>query len=159
MQLIGRLGARLHRGSADESQGSNHFDLAIASLGLPADCPGLDRPRSRLGIERIRLAASSPRLPVEAVRTLNFDNRQTTRAEPASQSSSITPGSLDADLLKHAVGIRPRQERREPRWRRRNTAGAQAPTELIERHPDVLIGVRVDPDRDPNLTVLSIAAV
>src|SRR3954471_22610762 len=106
MQLIGRLGARLHRGSADESQGSNHFDLAIASLGLPADCPGLDRPRSRLGIERIRLAASSPRLPVEAVRTLNFDNRQTTRAEPASQSGAITPSSLDADLLNHAVSSR-----------------------------------------------------
>ena len=93
------------------------------------------------------------------MRTLNFDDHQTACTEPARQPGAITPGPLDPDLLNHAVGLRPRQERREPRWRRRDTAGAQPPTELIERHPNVLIGVRVDPDRDPNLSVLSIAAV
>ena len=68
------------------------------------------------------------------------------------------PTLLRYDLLKHAVCIRPRQERCEPRWRRRNTAGAQAPTDLIERHADMLIGVGVHTDRASNFTLLSIAA-
>ena len=37
--------------------------------------------------------------------------------------------------------------------------GRPGADQLVERHPNVLIGVRVDPDRDPNLTVLRIAAV
>jgi hypothetical protein len=133
--------------------------MAIASLRLPNAGPGLDCPRSGLGIERIGLATSSPRLSVMAVGALNFDDGQAARTEPARQPGPVTPGPLDPDLLNRPEVTRPRQERREASGRRRDAAGAQAPTELIERHPDVLVGVRVDTDRDPNLTVPSIAAV
>jgi len=126
---------------------------------LPNDGPGLDRPRCGLGIERIGLATASPRLSVVAVGALNFDDGQAARTEPASQPGAIAPGSLDPDLLNRPELTRPRQERREASGRRRDTAGSRAPTELVERHFDVLVGVRVDTDRDPNLTVPTIAAV
>jgi len=94
-----------------------------------------------------------------AVGAFDFDDGQATRTQPASQPGAITPGSLDPDLLDHPEVTCPRQERREARRRRRDTPGSQAPAELIERHPDVLIGMGVDTDCDPNLTVPSIAAV
>jgi len=73
--------------------------MAIASLWLPNDGSGLDCPRSCLGIERIGLAASPPRLTVVAVGALDFDDGQPTRTEPARQPGAIAPGSLDPDLL------------------------------------------------------------
>ena len=158
VQLIGRLGAGLHRRSAGQPQGADHLDLAIPGLGLPDDRPGLHGPRGRFGVERIGLAASAPCLSVVAVGALDFDDGHAARTEPARQPGAVTPGPLDPDLLDHPEVTRPRQERREASGRRRDAAGSQAPTELIERHPDVLIGMGIDTDRDPNLVVLSIAA-
>jgi hypothetical protein len=159
VQLIGRLGPGLHRRPSGQPQGADHLDLAIAGFGLPNYRSGLDRPRSRLGIDRIRLAASSPQLSVMAVGTLDFDDGQATHTEPASQAGAITPGPLDPDSLNHPEVTGPRQERREASGRRRDAAGSQAPAELVEGHADVLIGVGVDTDRDSDLVILSIAAV
>jgi hypothetical protein len=79
--------------------------------------------------------------------------------EPARQPGAIAAGPLDPDLLDHPEVTCPRQERSEARRRRWDTPGSQAPAELIERHPDVLIGVGVDTDCDPNLAIVSRAAV
>ena len=138
---------------------SNQFDVTIASLGLADHGTGLHRPCSRLRIDRIRLALPSPRLAVMAVGTLDFDDGQTTRTEPARQPGTVTPRSLDPDLLNFSEVTRPRQEHREARRRRRDAAGAQAPAELIQRYRDMLLGVGVDPDRHPNLAVPRIAAI
>ena len=42
---------------------------------------------------------------------------------------------------------------------RRDAPGPQAPPDLVERHADVQVGVGVNPDRDSDPAVLSIAAV
>jgi hypothetical protein len=74
VQLIGRLGAGLHRRSAGQPQGSNHLDVTIAGLGLPDHGAGLHRSCCRLGIDRVGLAASPPCLSVVTVRALDsFD--------------------------------------------------------------------------------------
>jgi hypothetical protein len=158
MQLIGGLSAGLHRRPPDQPQGPDHLNLAIASLGLPDDGAGLDRPGGGFGIERIRLPPSSPRLAAVVARTLDFDDRHAMRSKPARQPGTITPGALDPDLFHYPEARRPRQQLGAARGRRRDTPGAQPSAKLVERHSDVLIGVRVDPDGDPNLAVLGSAA-
>jgi hypothetical protein len=93
------------------------------------------------------------------VRALDFDDHQTTRAEPAGQPGAVTPGPFDAKPLERAKRPCPRHELGEPCGRRRDTPGTQASAELIERHPDVLITVRVDTHRDSDLIIPNIVVI
>jgi hypothetical protein len=146
------------RRSSGQPQGTDHLDLAISGLGLAGHRASLHRPRRCLGIERIGLAASSSDLAVMAVGTLDLDDDHPADSEPASQAGAVAPGPLDPDPLDHPKAARPRQERREPGRRRRDTPGSQAPTELIERHADVLIDMRIDANRDADFAIPRIAS-
>jgi hypothetical protein len=92
------------------------------------------------------------------MRALDLNDRQPTGPEPAREPGPIAAGPLDPDLLDHPERLRPRHQLGKAGRGRRDTPRTQASTELVERHPDMEIGVRIDADRDPSRSIRGIAA-
>jgi hypothetical protein len=146
VELVGGLGARLHRRAAGGVQRPDALDRAGARLRLGGRGPGQHRPGGRLGVDRVGLAPASVLRPLGA---LDLHHRDPAGDKPAAQASPVAAGPLDPDPLHRPEPSRPGQQRRMTGRGRGDCPGAEEAAELVQRGADVLIGVGVHPDRDP----------
>ena len=71
VELVGRRGAGLHCTCSSDSELAERLDGTVAGLGCGGGVAGEDRSCSRLGIDRVGLAAASP---VVTVRLVDLDH-------------------------------------------------------------------------------------
>jgi hypothetical protein len=101
VQLVGSLGARLHRRSAGDAQHADHLHRTVLRLGLAEERSGLYCARSGLGVERVGLAEQPASLPAGAD---HFDDVEVLAAQVAGQASAIGASALDAELVETQQG-------------------------------------------------------
>ena len=148
VQLVGSLGARLHRRSAGYAQHAEHLHRTVLGLGLAQDRSGLYRARSGLGVERIGLARQPASPPAGAD---HFDDVDVLAAQVASQASAVGTSALDAELVDNTQAASLLQHAPVSVTAGRDVDGIQLATELIQRGGDMGVQVGVHPDRDHDL--------
>jgi hypothetical protein len=134
-----------HRRAAGCMQGPDALDRPSPGLGPGSRGPGQHRPRGRLGVDRVGLAAAPVLGPLGA---LDLHYGDPLGAQPAAQVSPVAAGPLDSDALHHPEPAGPGQELRVAGRGRGNRVGPQEAADLVQGGADVLVGVRVHPDRD-----------
>src|SRR5918995_3836225 len=75
VELVGRSGAGLHCTCSSDSELAERLDGTVAGLGCGGGVAGEDRSCSRLGIDRVGLAAASPVVTVRLVDPLSRSTR------------------------------------------------------------------------------------
>jgi len=144
---VHRLRPRLHRRPSREPQHPQALDRARCRLGRAGRLTHEHRASCFLRVDRVRLAAPPPSLPV---RPTHLDDDDSGRLEVARKAGSPRPGPLDSDRRHVTERREPRSQLAIPATRRRELGVAEMPAQLVERRGDmdILVGVHAADDPD-----------
>ena len=124
-----------------DQQRPQAFDIAGATLGVPARSSRQRRPGGLDRVELVGLAVAATFLPV---RPIDLNDRDARGGEMSRQTGAIGASALHADPLKRTERAQPRQQPVIARRRRGKRPHTQQPTDRIDRRRDMHIEMRVN---------------